>query len=116
VCLVNTVGLMLAKFLRRSPELGVRRALGASRREVFMQLLVESGVIGLTGGIAGLLLSLVGLWLVRKQPSDYAALAHLDLPMLLATFLLAVGASLLAGLLPAWRACQVTPALQLKSN
>jgi putative ABC transport system permease protein len=116
VCLVNTVGLMLAKFLRRSPELGVRRALGASRREVFMQLLVESGVIGLTGGVAGLLLSLVGLWLVRKQPSDYAALAHLDLSMLLATFLLAVGASLLAGLLPAWRACQVTPALQLKSN
>jgi putative ABC transport system permease protein len=116
VCLVNTVGLMLAKFLRRSPELGVRRALGASRREVFMQLLVEAGVIGLSGGIAGLLLSLVGLWLVRKQPSDYAALAHLDLSMLLATFLLAVGASLLAGLLPAWRACQVTPALQLKSN
>jgi putative ABC transport system permease protein len=116
VCLVNTVGLMLAKFLRRSSELGVRRALGASRREVFMQLLVESGVIGLTGGAAGLLLALLGLWLVRKQPSDYAALAHLDLPMLAATFLLAVGATLLAGLLPAWRACQVTPALQLKSN
>ncbi|MEI7036409.1 ABC transporter permease [Fulvimonas yonginensis] len=116
VCLVNTVGLMLAKFLRRSPELGVRRALGASRREVFMQLLVESGVIGLAGGIGGLLLALVGLWLVRHQPSDYAALAHLDLPMLAVTFLLAVGATLLAGLLPAWRACQVTPALQLKSN
>jgi putative ABC transport system permease protein len=116
VCLVNTVGLMLAKFLRRSAELGVRRALGASRREVFVQLLVESGVIGLTGGVAGLLLALLGLWLVRKQPSDYAALAHLDLPMLAATFLLAVGATLLAGLLPAWRACQVTPALQLKSN
>jgi putative ABC transport system permease protein len=116
VCLVNTVGLMLAKFLRRSAELGVRRALGASRREVFMQLLVESGVIGLTGGVAGLLLALLGLWLVRKQPSDYAALAHLDLSMLAATFLLAVGATLLAGLLPAWRACQVAPALQLKSN
>jgi putative ABC transport system permease protein len=116
VCLVNTVGLMLAKFLRRSAELGVRRALGASRREVFTQLLVESGVIGLAGGVAGLLLALLGLWLVRKQPSDYAALAHLDLTMLAATFLLAVGATLLAGLLPAWRACQVTPALQLKSN
>ncbi len=116
VCLVNTVGLMLAKFLRRSGELGVRRALGASRRELFMQLLVESGVIGLTGGVAGLLLAVAGLWLVRRQPSDYAALAHLDLPMLLATFLLAVGTTLLAGLLPAWRACQIAPALQLKSN
>ncbi|QEE25555.1 FtsX-like permease family protein [Rhodanobacter glycinis] len=116
VCLVNTVGLMLAKFLRRAGELGVRRALGASRRALFAQLLVESGVIGLMGGIGGLLLALAGLWLVRRQPAEYAALAHLDPAMLLATFLLALAASLLAGLLPAWRACQITPALQLKSN
>ncbi|WP_266172135.1 ABC transporter permease [Dyella subtropica] len=116
VCLVNTVGLMLAKFLRRSGELGVRRALGASKREVFMQLLVEAAVIGLAGGIGGLLLAFLGLWLVRLQPADYASLAHLDLSMLLATFMLAIAASLLAGLLPAWRACQIAPALQLKSQ
>ncbi|RAP58519.1 FtsX-like permease family protein [Oleiagrimonas sp. MCCC 1A03011] len=116
VCLVNTVGLMLAKFLRRASELGVRRALGASRRSVFAQLLVEAGTVGLVGGIGGLLLALLGLWFVRMQPSDYAALAHLDLPMFLATFLFAIGATLVAGLLPAWRACLITPALQLKSN
>ncbi|KZC16807.1 ABC transporter ATP-binding protein [Rhodanobacter sp. FW510-R12] len=116
VCLVNTVGLMLAKFMRRSAELGVRRALGASRRALFAQLLIESGVIGLVGGIGGLLLAMFGLWLVRQRPSDYAALAHLDPSMLLATFVLAVCATLLAGLLPAWRACQIAPALQLKSN
>jgi putative ABC transport system permease protein len=116
VCLVNTVGLMLAKFMRRATELGVRRALGASRRALFAQLLTESGVIGLVGGIGGLLLALLGLWLVRQRPSDYAALAHLDPAMLLTTFVLAVFSTLLAGALPAWRACQVTPALQLKSN
>jgi putative ABC transport system permease protein len=116
VCLVNTVGLMLAKFLRRAGELGVRRALGASKREVFVQLLVESGVVGLAGGIGGLVLAFLGLWLVRRQPSDYASLAHLDASMLLFTFALAIGASLLAGLLPAWRACQIAPALQLKSQ
>ncbi len=116
VCLVNTVGLMLAKFLRRNAELSVRRALGASRRALFGQLLVESGVIGLSGGVGGLLLASLGLWLVRRQPTSYAALARLDPAMLLATFLLAMGASLLAGLLPAWRACQIAPALQLKSN
>jgi len=116
VCLVNTVGLMLAKFLRGAGELGVRRALGASKRALFAQLLVESGVVGLVGGIGGLLLALLGLWVVRHRPSDYAALAHLDPTMLFTTFLLAVGASLLAGLLPAWRACQIAPALQLKSN
>ena len=116
VCLVNTVGLMLAKFLRRSGELGVRRALGASRRSSFAQLLTEAGVVGLAGGMGGLLLALLGLWVVRQQPSEYAALAHLDLPMLMGTFALAIVATLLAGLLPAWRACLITPALQLKSN
>ncbi|SEO93950.1 putative ABC transport system permease protein [Luteibacter sp. UNC138MFCol5.1] len=116
VCLVNTVGLMLAKFLRRAPELGVRRALGASRQALFVQLLVESGVVGLAGGLGGLLLACLGLWMVRRQPADYAPLAHLDGAMLLLTFLLAVGASLLAGVLPAWRASRVSPGLQLKGH
>jgi putative ABC transport system permease protein len=114
VCLVNTVGLMLAKFLRRGGEIGVRRALGAARRAVFAQLLVEAGIVGLAGGIGGLLLALLGLWLVRQQPADYAKLAHLDPLMLGVTFALAIVASLLAGLLPAWRACRIAPALQLK--
>jgi putative ABC transport system permease protein len=116
VCLVNTTGLMLAKFMRRSAELGVRRALGASRRALFMQLLVESGVIGLAGGLGGLLLAYLGLWLVRRQPADYAPLAQLDGAMLLMTIVLVLAASLLAGVLPAWRACHITPALQLKSH
>ena len=116
VCLVNTVGLMLAKFLRRSGEIGVRRALGAARRTVFAQLLVEAGMVGIAGGALGLLLALLGLWLVRQQPVDYARLAHLDPVMLAITFASAISASLLAGLLPAWRACQIAPALQLKSN
>ncbi len=116
VCLVNTVGLMLAKFLRRSGEIGVRRALGAARRAVFGQLLVEAGIVGLAGGIGGMLLALFGLWLVRRQPADYAKLAYLDPAMLLVTFALAIGAAVLAGLLPAWRACRVAPALQLKGS
>ncbi|HEY8586251.1 MAG TPA: ABC transporter permease [Rhodanobacter sp.] len=116
VCLVNTVGLMLAKFMRRAGELSVRRALGASKGALFSQLLVESGVIGLAGGVGGLLLALLGLWLVRQRPSDYAALAHLDLGMLLTTIVLAVLVTLLAGLLPALRACRIAPALQLKTN
>lgn len=116
VCLVNTVGLLLAKFLRRSGEIGVRRALGASRREIFKQCLVEAGTVGLAGGVLGLLLALLGLWAVRRQPASYAELAHLDASMLLLTFALALLASLIAGLLPAWRAMQITPAVQLKSQ
>jgi putative ABC transport system permease protein len=115
VCLINTVGLLLTKFLRRSAEIGVRRALGASKRSIFFQLLVESGLIGLIGGVLGLGLAWLGLWAVRHQPAEYAELAELDVVMLAATFALAVVSSLLAGLLPAWRGCQVTPAIQLKS-
>jgi putative ABC transport system permease protein len=116
VCLINTVGLLLTKFLRRSAEIGVRRALGASKRSIFVQLVVEAGAIGLVGGTLGLCLAWLGLWAVRHQPTNYAELARLDVPMLAATFALAIVSSLLAGLLPAWRGCQVTPAIQLKSH
>jgi putative ABC transport system permease protein len=116
VCLVNTVGLMLAKFLRRAGELGVRRALGASRRDIFAQLVVEAGIIGLAGGVLGLGLAWVGLLLVRINPDRSAQLAHLDVTMLVTTFVLSILASMLAGLFPAWRACQVPPGLHLKSQ
>ncbi|MCC4586059.1 ABC transporter permease [Xanthomonas sp. NCPPB 1067] len=116
VCLVNTVGLLLAKFMRRSGEIGVRRALGATKRSIFAQSLVEAGTIGLAGGILGLGLAMVGLWGVRQQPAQYADLATLDLTMLLATFALALIASVVAGLLPAWRACTIPPAIQLKAQ
>ena len=115
ICLFNTIGLLLAKFLRRSGEIGVRRALGASRAAVFAQCLVEAGVIGLLGGIGGWLLTLAGLSLVRRQPAVYADMAHLDASMFLVTFALAIASSLLAGLLPALRACRVAPGLQLKA-
>ena len=115
ICLFNAVGLLLAKFLRRSGEIGVRRALGASRGAIFAQCLVEAGVIGLLGGFFGWLLTMAGLWLVRQQPVDYAHLAHLDTTMFFATFMVAVGASLLAGLIPALRASRVVPGWQLKA-
>jgi putative ABC transport system permease protein len=115
ICLFNTVGLLLAKFLQRGGEIGVRRALGASRAAVFVQCLVESSVIGLLGGLGGWLLTLLGLEVIRRQPTAYADLVHLDLSMFMATFALAIAATLFAGLLPAFRASRVAPALQLKT-
>jgi len=117
VCLVNTAGLLLAKFLRRSSEIGVRRALGASRREIYTQFLTEGAMIGVAGGVLGLLLTGLGVASVGLvMPKDIASLAHLDVSLLLTTLVVAVCASLLASLYPTFRAAQVQPAWQLKSN
>lgn len=116
VCLVNTIGLLLAKFTARAGEVGVRRALGAPRREIFRQFLIEAGVVGVAGGVVGLLLSFGGLWLIAQQSKSMEAVAHMNATMLLATIALAIACSVIAGLLPTWRACQVRPAIQLKSQ
>jgi putative ABC transport system permease protein len=86
---------------------------------VFGQLLIEAGMIGLVGGLIGVALAYAGLWLVRQQPSgeiDYTALVHMDVGMLVISIAIALASSLLVGLLPAWRACQISPALQLKTQ
>lgn len=117
VCLVNTVGLLLAKFLRRSAEIGVRRALGAPRTAIYGQFLTESAVIGVTGGVLGLLLTGLGVLGIRLvlQPR-LAALAQVDGRLLATTLVVAVLSTVLAGLYPCFRAAWVQPAWQLKSD
>ena len=116
LCIVNMMGLLLAKFSTRSAEVGVRRALGAAQGAIFRQFLVETSVVGLAGGVLGLVLAFVSLALIRAKSRDLSAVANMDWAMLGITFAIAVGAAIVAGLLPTWRACQVSPALQLKSQ
>jgi len=117
VCMVNTIGLMLAKFMRRSGEIGVRRALGASRLQIGVQFTVEAAVMGFTGGLLGLAMTWIGMAAMRAVlPEDIAALARMDGSLLLLTLCMAVLATVVAGLYPTLRATWVRPALQLKSN
>jgi putative ABC transport system permease protein len=118
VCLINTIGLLLAKFLARSSEIGLRRAVGASKRSIFGQYLTESAIVGVAGALIGLLLTWLGLVGLRALyvDSDVGRLAQLEPSMVLVEVAVAVIASLLAGVYPTWKACQVAPATQLKSN
>ena len=115
VCLINVVGLMLAKFSGRAGDVGVRRAMGASRSDIFFQYLVEVAMVGAAGGLLGLALTFLGLAADRAiATAGLGRLAHLDEGAVAITLLLAVGATLCSGLYPTWRASRVQPALQLK--
>jgi len=116
VCLVNTVGLLLAKFSSRPGEIGVRRALGASRMEIFQQYLTEAAVIGVVGAGVGIALTMGALAYIRDFNQSIALVSHLNVPMLAIAVAVSITAAIVAGLLPTWRACQVVPALQLKSQ
>jgi putative ABC transport system permease protein len=115
VCSVNLIGILLGKFLSRAPEVGVRRALGASRRSVFLQHIVECEVIGLLGGVLGIGLSVVALELINGLFDGMFAFG-LDANMILAGLLLSLVAGLIAGLYPSWRICRVAPAIYLKDQ
>jgi len=117
ICLVNTIGLLLAKFMRRASEIGVRRALGATRKEIYAQYLVEAGTVGLVGGVLGLLLTAMGVSGVGVLfPPQIAKLAELDVSLVGLTLVVAIVATVLAAFYPAWRAAHVQPAWQLKSS
>ncbi len=116
VCLINTVGLLLAKFTGRAGDIGVRRALGATKGQIFAQYLSEAAALGLAGSVFGVLAAFAMLKVLAGQSPDLEGYARMDATMLVATVLLSVASAVLAGLLPTWRATQVVPALQLKSQ
>ena len=115
VCSVNLIGLLLAKFLARAPEVGLRRALGASRRWVFVQYLLECEVIGVAGCILGLGVSIFGLRLIDRL-FDQQFNFQLNLSMLAVALTLALTSALVAGAYPAWRICRIHPGVYLKSQ
>lgn len=116
ICLINTMVLLLAKFLKKAPEAGIRRALGASQEAIFIQHLAEAFLIGVAGGVAGLLLSWLGLSGVRSLYNNYHEVALMNGVTVAAALLLALLAALASGVLPAWRISCTAPARYLKAQ
>ena len=115
VCLLNTIGLLLAKFMGKATDISLRRALGATRSSLFIQHMIESGLIGLCGGVLGIGLTWLGLRGIEMLFQDLVEnLVSLDWVMMVTAIVLAIVSALLAGLYPTWRACRIAPASQLK--
>ncbi|MBA3496173.1 MAG: ABC transporter permease [Gemmatimonadales bacterium] len=106
ICCVNLVNLALARGLVRSRELAVRAALGASRRRVVQQLLVESLLLALAGGVAGAVVADWGVGLLKRSAPDVLPRLQevgLDGWVLAFTAVVALATSVAFGLLPALR-------------
>ncbi|MBT8039170.1 MAG: ABC transporter permease [Xanthomonadales bacterium] len=116
VCVLNTVGLLMAKFMGKGGEVALRRAMGASRRQVFQQNLIEVGLIGVLGGLAGAGLAWLGLRAVENMYRGYQHLVHLDAVMLLTAIATATVFAVLAGMYPVWRVSRLAPAGLLKTQ
>ncbi len=119
VCLLNTIGLLLSKFLGKAPEIGVRQALGAHKGSLFVQHVIEAGFIGLLGGLLGLAVASFGLEGIKILLGDDVMMTNwiqLNVPVVIVTIALAIVSTVIAGLYPIWRACNINPAIHLKTQ
>src|SRR5271154_3295160 len=120
IACVNVANLLLARGLARQKELAIRSALGASRRTIFEQLITESLLLAIAGGILGIGVGyamLQGLMaIIPRDTLPNEADLHLNISILLFTLAATTLAGLLFGSAPAWYASRVDPGEALKEG
>ncbi|AOT09323.1 ABC transporter permease [Pseudoalteromonas luteoviolacea] len=115
-CLCNVMSLMMTKFYGKGGEVGLRRAVGATKKNIAVQFGCESILVGFLGGVIGLVLAQLGLAaLTDMYPGYHANVMTMNFTLMVSTVALAVGTSLLFGLWPIYRAIRVQLSSQLKS-
>jgi putative ABC transport system permease protein len=119
IACVNVAGLLLVRSSRRTSEIALRGALGASRREIVLQLLTESVVLSLISGIAGIALaSAILKEVVVLFPQALPRLVDVSLDLRVMTFAIVVSllTGILFGVVPALRVSGLAPALALRDG
>src|SRR5262249_7190816 len=117
IACVNVANLTLARASSRVREVAVRRALGATRGQLVRQLLVESLVVAVSGGVAALAaLAWLKTWLIAMMPADLPRLTevHFDSGMVAVALALSIAAGVVFGIVPAIQVSGVNPGGSLK--
>ena len=103
---IGVMNIMLVSVTERTREIGIRKAIGAKKRDILLQFLVESTVLSVLGGVIGTLLAFGGSFLVKK----YAGLdASVTLSPVLLAFFFSIFVGIFFGMLPAWKAAKLRP-------
>jgi putative ABC transport system permease protein len=121
IACANIANLLLARGTTRQQELAVRAALGATRTQIFVQLLIESVTLAVAGGAVGIAmgwgimkLSLALIPNLATEASD--TLVEMNLPVLCISVVIALLAGVLAGCIPSWRAARINLSETLKQG
>jgi predicted permease len=118
IACVNAANLLQARTETRRTEFAVRASLGAGRRRLMRQLLVESGLLGLAGGILGVGLTFAGIRLFRAIATDFSEgeRVTVDLQVLLFTLAVTFATALLVGSAPAFQAARTDLNIALREG
>jgi putative ABC transport system permease protein len=109
---IGIMNIMFVSVTERTQEIGVRKALGARRRTILLQFLIEAASICLLGGVIALGIA----WAVVATVKSAIPQVALSFPVVLLALTVAVATGLISGLLPAWRAAGMKPVDALRKE
>ncbi len=104
---IGIMNIMLVSVTERTREIGLRKAVGAKRRDILSQFLIESVIMSVIGGVIGILLGATGAMIVSRLATDLKPVVTVDSVLLATGFSAAVG--LFFGIYPATRASRLNP-------